>query len=152
RARNLANADHLAILGAIWTAETRPAHDTRYRDLVLDALPPGYRHQLSHQARWLYQTLRSAELAGLDVAEVARAAIQARDLADPPDTAAVIDARIRQRVHPLLPRAQGPWSGRVPELPDPGRKAYLAEIGAMMDDRTRRLGQFAAEHAPGWAV
>ena len=75
RARNLANADHLAILGAIWAAETRHAHDTRYRDLVMAALPPEYRHQLSHQARWLYRTLRSAELAGLDPAEVARTAI-----------------------------------------------------------------------------
>ena len=152
RARNLANADHLAILGTIWNGETRHAHDTRYRDLVMTALPPEYRHQLSHQARWLYRTLRSAELAGLDVAEVARAAIQARDLADARDIAAVIDARIRQRVHPLPPRAQGPWADRVPELPDPGRKAYLAEIAAMMDDRTHRLGQFAAEHAPEWAV
>ena len=152
RARNLANADHLAILGAIWNAETRHAHDTRYRDLVMNALPPEYRHQLSHQARWLYRTLRSAELADLDVAEVARTAIQARDLADARDIAAVIDARIRQRVHPLLPRAQGPWADRVPELPDPGRKTYLAQIAAMMDDRTHRLGQFAAEHAPVWAV
>ena len=73
--RNLANADHLAVLGAIWTAETRHAHDTRYRDLVMAALPPEYRQELSHQARWLYRTLRSAELAGLDPAEVARAAI-----------------------------------------------------------------------------
>src|SRR5262249_23013147 len=41
---------------------------------------------------------------------------------------------------------------RVPELSDTGRKAYLAEIAAMMDDRTHRLGQFAAENAPEWAV
>ena len=34
RQRNLANADHLAILHAIWTAETRGARDDRYRDLV----------------------------------------------------------------------------------------------------------------------
>jgi hypothetical protein len=68
RARNLANADHLAVLGAIWAAETRPAHDTRYRDLVMAALPDEYRQELSHQARWLYRTLRSAELAGLDPA------------------------------------------------------------------------------------
>jgi hypothetical protein len=79
QARNLASADHLAILGAIWAAETRPAHDTRYRDLVMAALPDEYRQELSHQARWLYRTLRSAELAGLEPAEVARAAIASRD-------------------------------------------------------------------------
>ena len=47
RQRNLANADHLGILHAIWTAETRCARHDRYRDLVMDALPPGYRHELS---------------------------------------------------------------------------------------------------------
>src|SRR6185437_11843386 len=34
RQRNLANADHLATLHAIWTAETTAARNDRYRDLV----------------------------------------------------------------------------------------------------------------------
>jgi hypothetical protein len=152
RQRALANADHLAVLGAIWAIETKPAHDTRYRDLVAAALPPGYRQDLSHQARWLYRTLRSAELAGLDPAEVARSAIEARDLAGARDIAAVIDARIRQRVYPLLPQPQGPWADRVPSLPDPNREAYLAEIATMMDGRKQRLGEHAAQTAPAWAV
>ena len=63
RRRNLANADHLGILHAIWTAETTGARDDRYRDLVLAALPPGRRQDLSGQARWLFRTLRGAELA-----------------------------------------------------------------------------------------
>ena len=29
---------------------------------------------------------------------------------------------------------------------------YLAEIAAMMDDRTQRLGQHAAQTGPAWAV
>jgi hypothetical protein len=37
-------------------------------------------------------------------------------------------------------------------LPDPGRQAYLTEIAAMMDDRTRRLGQHTAQTRPAWAV
>ena len=36
----LANADHLAILNAIWTAETTPAREQYYRDLLLAHLPP----------------------------------------------------------------------------------------------------------------
>ena len=75
RRRNLANADHLAVLHAIWTAETRDARHDRYRQLVTAALPPGHRSELSHQARWLYRTLHAAELAGLDPAEVIRTAI-----------------------------------------------------------------------------
>ena len=152
RQRNLANADHLATLHAIWTAETQAARHDRYRDLVMAALPPGHRQPLSHQARWLFRTLHAAELAGLDPADVIRTAIASRDLAGSRDIAAVLDARIRPRVDPLLPQPQGAWAGRVPRLPDPARHAYLAQIAAMMDDRTRRLGQYAAQTTPSWAV
>ena len=119
---------------------------------MLAALPPGHRQDLSPQARWLFRTLRAAELAGLDPAEVIRTAIASRDLAGARDIAAVLDARIRPRVDPLLPQPQGPWASRVPRLPDPARQAYLAEIAAMMDDRTQRLGQHAAQTGPAWAV
>jgi len=63
-----------------------------------------------------------------------------------------VDARIRQRLHPLLLRQQRPWAERVPALADPERHAYLTAIAAMMDDRKQRLGHFAAEHALPWAV
>ena len=152
RLRNLANADHLGILQAIWTAETAGARHDRYRDLVQAALPPGYRQDLSPQARWLFRTMRAAELAGLDPAEVVETAIASRDLAGARDIASVLDARIRPRVTPLLPQLQGTWSSRAPDLPDPGRQAYLAEIAAMMDDRKERLGQHAALTALTWAV
>ena len=52
----LADADHLAILHAIWTAETTPAREQRYQDLLLAALPPGYRQEPGHQAKWLWRT------------------------------------------------------------------------------------------------
>jgi hypothetical protein len=152
RQRNLANADHLATLHAIWIAETTAARHDRYRDLVSAALPPGHRQPLSHQARWLYRTLHAAELAGLDPAEIIRTAITSRDLSGSRDIAAVLDARIRPRINPLLPQPQGPWIRRIPQLPDPDRHAYLARIAAMMDDRTRRLGQHAAGTAPAWAI
>ena len=152
RHRSLANADHLATLHAIWTAETTAARHDRYRDLVTAALPAGHRQPLSHQARWLYRTLHAAELAGLDPAEVIRTAIASRDLAGSRDIAAVLDARIRPRINRVLPQPQGPWTARVPELPDPDRHAYLAQIAAMMDDRTRRLGQHAVRTALAWAI
>jgi hypothetical protein len=88
----------------------------------------------------------------MDPAEVIRSAIESRDLAGARDIASVIDARIRQRVHPLLPQPQGPWSSRVPLLPDPCRQAYLTEIAAMMDDRKQRIGQHIAQHPPLWAI
>ena len=76
----LADADHLAILHAIWTAETSPAREQRYRELLTAALPPGYRQEPSHQAKWLWRTLRAAELAGLDPGQVLADAIGERDL------------------------------------------------------------------------
>ena len=152
RRRNLANADHLAVLHAIWTAETRDARHDRYRDLVAAALPPERRDELSHRARWLYRTLHAAELADLDAAEIITSAITARDLSGSRDIAAVLDARIRHRIDPLLPQPQGPWTSRVPQLPDPARQAYLTGIAALMDDRTRRLGQHTAQTAPAWAI
>src|SRR6185437_1772819 len=43
-----------------------------------------------------------------------------------------------------------PWSAQVPALADPGRRAYVAEIAALMDARTDRIGEHAASHPPCW--
>jgi hypothetical protein len=139
-------------LNAIWTAETQAARHHRYRELVTAALPPGHRQPLSHQARWLFRTLHAAELAGLDPAGIIGSAIASRDLAGARDIAAVLDARIRPRVDPLLPCPHGLWAERVPHQPDLEHRAYLAEIAALMDDRTQRLGQHAAQTTAAWAI
>ena len=114
RNQALSDADHLALLHAIWTAETTPARDQRYHDLLMHALPPGYRSQPSHQAKWLWRTLRAAELAGLDAGQVLAAAIGERDLAGARDIPAVIDARLRHRLGSLVPLPPGPWSAQLP--------------------------------------
>ena len=95
RQQSLADADHLAVLHAIWTAETTPVRQQRYRQLLAAALPDHHRSEPGHQARWLFRTLRAAELAGLDPAQVLTDAIAERDLSGSRDLAAVIDARIR---------------------------------------------------------
>ena len=152
RNQALADADHLAILHAIWTAETTPARDQRYRDLLMNALPPGYRREPGHQAKWLWRTLRAAELAGLDPARALADAIAERDLAGSRDIAAVLDARIRHRLGALVPLPPRPWSEQVPALADPERQAYVAEIAALMDARKDRIGEHAAGHPPAWAT
>ena len=152
RDQALADADHLALLHAIWAAETTPARQQRYRDLLLAALPPGYRQGSSHQAKWLWRTLRAAELAGLDPGQVLADAVGERDLDGARDLAAVIDARLRYRLGSLVPRPAGPWSAQVPAIADPDRRAYVAEIAALMDARKDRIGEHAADHALPWAV
>ena len=152
RNQALSDADHLALLHAIWAAETTPARDQRYHDLLTDALPPGYRSQPSHQAKWLWRTLRAAELAGLDAGQVLAAAIGERDLAGARDIPSVIDARLRHRLGSLVPLPPGPWSAQLPAIADPERRAYAAQIAALMDARKDRIGEHAAEHALPWAI
>ena len=152
RLRALTGADHLAILHAIWTAETTAARQQRYQDLLMASLPPGHRGNPGHQAKWLWRTLRAAELAGLDPGQMLAAAIAERDLAGSRDVAAVIDARLRHRLGSAVPLPAGPWSAQVPAIADPDRRAYVAEIAALMDARKDRIGEHAAASALPWAV
>ena len=148
----LADADHLAILHAIWAAETTPAREQRYQDLLMAALPPGYRHEPGHEAKWLWRTLRAAELAGLDLQQVLAAAIGERDLTGARDVAAVIDARLRRRTGALVPRPVGPWAAQLPAIADPERREFAAQIAAAMDARKDRIGEYAADSTLPWAV
>ena len=108
RHQALADADHLALLHAIWTAETAPARGQHYRDLLQAGLPPGHRAEPGHQARWLWRTLHAAELAGLDPARVLADAIAERDLAGARDIPSVLDARLRRRLGSLVPLPSRP--------------------------------------------
>ena len=118
----------------------------------MNTRPPCYRREPGHQARWLWRTLRGAELAGLDPGGVLADAVAERDLAGSRDIAAVLDARIRHRLGTLVPLPPRPWSEQVPALADPERRAYVAEIAALMDARTDRIGEHTASHPPPWAT
>ena len=148
----LADADHLAVLHAIWTAETTPARERRYRALLESALPPGTGQQDSHKEQWLHRTLRAAELAGLDPGEVLARAVAERDLTGARDIPAVIDARIRRRHGDLAPLPAPSWSAQVPQTDDPGRRRFLIQLAAAMDDRRRRIGEHAAASTLPWAI
>jgi hypothetical protein len=152
RNQALSDADHLAMLHAIWTAETAPTRQQRYRDLLAAALSPEHHRGTSHQARWLWRTLHGAELAGLDPGQVLAEAIAERDLAGARDVPSIVDARIRYRLGSPVPLPAGPWSEQVPGIADPERRAYITEIAALMDARKDRLGEYAAEHQLPWAV
>jgi hypothetical protein len=149
----LADADHLAVLHAMWTAETAPARERRYRALLQSALPAGTGPlPPSDKEQWLHRTLRTAELAGLDPAEVLTRAVAQRDLTGADDIAAVIDARIRRRHGDLVPLPAAAWSAQVPETGDPERSRFLAQLAAVMDDRRRRIGEHAAASSLPWAA
>lgn len=151
REESLAEADHLAVLYAMWQGEVIAAREQHYRNLVTAALPPGYQGELSHRARWLWRSVRAAELAGLDPAEVIATAVGERSLTGARDVAAILDARIR-RTGALVPAARLPWAGRLPAFADPQRRKFASDLAAAMGARTGRIGEHAARHALPWAV
>jgi len=120
RHQALADADHLALLNAIWTAETAPVRTQRYQDLLTASLPPGYQHELSHQAKWLWRTLYAAELAGLDPAQLLADAIAERDLAGARDLAPSSTPASATAPAPSSrsPPARGPHRSRPSPTPD----------------------------------
>jgi hypothetical protein len=148
----LADADHLAILHAIWSAETAPAREQRYKDMLMAALPPECRQEPGHQAKWLWRTLRTAELADLSASQVLAEAVGERDLVGARDIAAVIDARIRRRTGTLVPLQAPSWSAQRTGIADPERRAYAEQVGALMDARKERIGEHAASSTFSWAV
>lgn len=153
RRANLANADHLGRLGAIWDGETADLRVARYRQAVGEWLPKGMEHALdSYQAAWLWRSMRAAEAAGMSPHEVAQRALQGRPLDDARNVAAVIDARIRRDVGTLMPSQRLAWSEQVPDSPNPEQERYLRELAAAMDARKERIGEFAAETSPAWAA
>jgi AAA domain/TrwC relaxase len=156
RERERSNADHLGLLHAIWMDLAERADAERFRPVVRSALADtwGIRNgELdSPTARWLYRTMRGAELAGEDPARAVRRAIAARDLAGARDIPAVIDARMRGSVNAMAPRPGGRWADRVPAVPDPQIREHLGKLATLMDERRDRIGQHTAEHQPAWAV
>ncbi len=83
------------------------------------------------------------------------APIAERPLAGARGVPSVIDARLRHRVGPLVPLVPlppGSWRGQLPDIADPERAAFAAQIAGMMDARKVRIGEHAAEHALPWAV
>jgi hypothetical protein len=115
-------------------------------------LPPQYRQEQSHQAKWLWRTLRAAELAGLDAGRVLTCAVGERDLTGARDVPAVIDDRIRRRAGTLTPLPAPPWSRQPPGIADPERRAYAGQVAALMDARKERIGEHAATSTLPWAV
>jgi hypothetical protein len=112
------NADHLGLLRTIWMNLIERADAERFRPVVQSALTDawGIRSDVlgSPTARWLYRTMRAAELAGADPGEAVRQAVRSRDLNGVRDIPAVIDARMRRSVSALTPRPFGRWADRVP--------------------------------------
>jgi len=156
RQQQRSNADHLGLLHAIWMDLTERADAERFRPVVQSALEDTWGITEggldSPTARWLYRTMRAAELAGTDPAETVRQAVASRDMAGARDIPAVIDARMRRSVNAMTPQLPGLWADRIPEVTDPEIRTYLGQLATLMDERRERIGGYAARHQPAWAL
>jgi hypothetical protein len=153
--RELSRADHLGILGGIWDDLTRRVQTAQFTQALRDALPEhgDVQHVLDDPAcTWLWRTLREAEAAGLDAANVLHQAVAVRSMTGARDIARVLDSRIRRMLEGVQPQPPGPWAQRVPSTGSADLDRYLSELADAMDDRTRRLGEHAAQAQPAWAI
>jgi AAA domain/TrwC relaxase len=150
--KSMVRADHLGLLHARWADQVKTADRERYQRIVHEALPQEWRGQLSPQATWLYRTMKAAELAGLNAAEVTQTAIRSRSLEGTREVASVLDARMRAMVEPLVPLPLNSWSERVPQIADTDRQQYVRRLAEAMDERTERIGVHAVQAQPEWAL
>lgn len=156
RDRQLASADHLALLDSMWQDAVARPRTERYKQILAETLPLEYAPSAADapMATWLWRTLRAAEAAGLDAREVVQAAVDSRPLSGAQYVTAVVDARIRKQIDVahLVPLPQGRWSDQVRQVDDPADQKYLAQLAAAMDGRAERLGAFTAQTAPQWVT
>ena len=151
REQALSDADHLGALHAIWMDQCRAEAHARYARAVREHADPADAKQILKDTDRLWRTVRSAEYAGLDGAQIIRAAIAGRPFTGARSHSAVLDARIRESTGHLPPRIRESWSASMPRFADPEMARYMTDIAAAMDDRQRRIGEHAAGEAPLWA-
>jgi hypothetical protein len=126
----------------------------RFSQVVRDVLPDAMAGQALNDpaSTWLFRSLREAELAGLDGAQLLADAAAEHHLNGIRDPARVLDARVRARLKDAEPVPLASYAGRAGELADPEQTAYWHEVGKAIDGRIRRLGEYTADTAPLWAT
>lgn len=152
RRANRSNEDHLAKLNTEWMGETDRARDRHYRQIVEAAVGQEDGFKWGYTATWLCRTLRAAELAGRDPAEIIGQATAGRGFGGVRDIVSVLDNRIRAKTEHLVPLPQRPWSARVPVMGSPEEQEHANNLAGAMDARKVRIGEHAAETSPTWAV
>jgi len=149
--RELANADHLGILGARWNDLAGRADRERHERMILAAVPGEFHDQVREAMTWISRSLTTAELAGLDPQEVVRMAT-ARPLQGLEHAGKGLQARLAKMTDALVPLPEKPFNERVPEVEDSEIQEYLRGLGEAQDQRRERLGEHAAEVEEAWAV
>jgi len=149
--RDLANADHLGILGARWADLADKADRERHERMLLAVIPEEFHDQVREAMTWISRSLTTAELSGLDPEEVVGLATERR-LEGLEHARKGLQARLAHLTNHLVPLPERPFSERVPEVGDSEMQEYLGQLAEAHDDRRERLGEHAAEIEEPWAV
>ncbi len=152
REHALSNADHLGTLFAIWHDQCHAESAARYTRAVRETASRADADEILRDTDSLWRTIRAAELAGLNGADVIRDAIAGRAFTAARSHSAVLTARIRKKTSELPPRIRKSWTASLPHFSDPDLARYMSEIAAAMDERQIRIGQHAATECPLWAT
>jgi conjugative relaxase-like TrwC/TraI family protein len=153
REQALSDADHLGVLHAIWMDQCRAEAYARYARAVCAHADPADAAEILKDTDRVWRTVRSAEYAGLDGAQVIRDAIAGRrPFTGARSHSAVLDARIREATGHPPPHARDSWVGSLPRFADKDLARYMSEVATAMDDRQRRIGEHATREAPLWAT
>ena len=138
----------------MWADVTRAHATRRYENTVHSLLAAGewQRYEQDPERGTLTRLLRAADLAGHDVEDVLRRAIEGRDFGGAHSIAAVLHGRVRRIVGTPEPRASASYADRTPVIADPEADRFARELAAAMDDRVSLLANRVAVDRPVWAL
>jgi len=148
------DADHLADFGHRWMELVKEEQRERWAHVLRDTLPEHLAAEALDDAAvtWLFRELRGAELAGRDGAAVLAEAVEMRPLTGIRDIARVLHGRVRILTRDAQIQVGRTWAERLPDVANPERRRYLAQLAEAIDARVWRLGEHAADTSPLWAT
>jgi AAA domain len=151
---DLEQAASLATLAPVWADVTRTHATRRYEKTIrsLLAAEDWRQYQQDAERGTLTRLLRAADLAGHDVGEVLRRALEGRDFAGARSVAAVLHGRVQRITGAPEPQATASYADRTPAIEDPDARRFARELATAMDERVSLLGNRIAMDRPVWAL
>jgi hypothetical protein len=152
RREELEAAESLARLGPIWSDLVAKEYEARYRERLRDVAGEELATAVSSDdaAGALWRRLRAAELAGNDVDDVIRHAVERRELDSADSVAEVLAWRVERRLGDTEATEPATYAERTP-VSDDAVGNYTRQLAEAMDRRVTELGERAVNEQPQWA-
>jgi len=137
-----------------WSAIVRMEHQARIENVLRQELSEyEYRRMENDPERpILNNLLHAAQAAGMDSEEIARRAVQQRDLAQVRSVAAVLHGRVSKITGPVSPSAPASYEAATPRMADPEMERAARETAQLADAKIAGLGEQLAADPPAWTA